>query len=40
MKVLSKLRVFEAKLTPYAQTERNVLSMMNCPFIVKLNYAF
>ena len=40
MKVLQKSKVLENNLTKYALTERNVLSVTNHPFIVKLNYAF
>lgn len=40
MKVLRKDRILNQNLTRYAKTERNVLSIMNHPFIVKLNYAF
>ena len=51
MKVLHKSRIMrfffiyllfktEHNLIKYALTERNVLSITNHPFIVKLNYAF
>jgi hypothetical protein len=40
MKVLSKDKVTGQNLVKYAMTERNVLSITNHPFIVKLNYAF
>ena len=40
MKVLCKDKIFEHKLSRYALTERNVLSVVNHPFIVKLNYSF
>jgi serine/threonine protein kinase len=40
MKVLSKSKIMGHNLTRYAMTERNVLSIANHPFIVKLNYAF
>ena len=40
MKVLKKDKVFQQNLTRYAKTERNVLSYMDHPFIVKLFYAF
>ncbi|CAK90218.1 unnamed protein product (macronuclear) [Paramecium tetraurelia] len=40
MKVLDKIMVLKQNLFPYAQTERNVLSMTSHPFIVKLRYAF
>ena len=40
MKVLSKEKIFNQNLLKYALTERNVLSLSEHPFIVKLNYAF
>lgn len=40
MKVLSKQKVFSDNLKRYAITERNVLSAIDHPFIVKLRYAF
>ena len=40
MKVLKKDRMISQNLMKYAQTEKDVLSIMNHPFIVKLNYAF
>ena len=40
MKVLSKDRVMGHNLLKYAMAERNVLSLTNHPFIVKLNFAF
>ena len=40
MKVLWKDKIFEHKLARYALTERNVLSGVSHPFIVKLNFAF
>jgi hypothetical protein len=40
MKVLKKEKILGQNLTRYAKTERNVLSLMNHPFIVRLNYAF
>lgn len=40
MKVLSKDKIMAQNLVRYAMTERNVLSVTNHPFIVKLNYAF
>ena len=40
MKVLSKDRVMGHNLLKYAMAERNVLSLSNHPFIVKLNFAF
>ena len=40
MKVLTKNKVIENNLTRYAMTERNVLTIADHPFVVKLNYAF
>ena len=40
MKVLNKDKIIENRLTRYAKTERNVLSNINHPFIVGLNFAF
>lgn len=40
MKVLSKQKIFGDNLKRYAITERNVLSAIDHPFIVKLRYAF
>jgi serine/threonine protein kinase len=40
MKVLNKDKIMAQNLVKYAMTERNVLSITNHPFIVKLNYAF
>lgn len=40
MKVLTKEKIMGHNLTRYAMTERNVMSVVNHPFIVKLNYAF
>ena len=40
MKVLRKERIMGQNLLKYAIAERNVLSLSNHPFIVKLNYAF
>jgi protein-serine/threonine kinase len=40
MKVLSKDKIMGQNLVKYAMTERNVLSVTNHPFIVKLNYSF
>ena len=40
MKVLRKERIMGQNLLKYAITERNVLSLSNHPFIVKLNFAF
>ena len=40
MKVLDKCRIAKQNIFRYVLTERNVLSVMHNPFIVKLNYAF
>lgn len=40
MKVLSKDKVMTKNLKRYALTERNVMSVINHPFMVKLNFAF
>lgn len=40
MKVLSKDKVMTKNLKRYALTERNVMSVINHPFMVKLFYAF
>ena len=40
MKVLRKERIMGQNLLRYAIAERNVLSLSNHPFIVKLNFAF
>ena len=40
MKVLDKCRIAKQNIFKYVLTERNVLSVMHNPFIVKLNYAF
>jgi hypothetical protein len=40
MKVLDKNKIMKHNLIKYALTERNVLSICNHPFIVRLNYAF
>ena len=40
MKVLHKSKILKHNLIEYALTERNVLTLTNHPFIVKLNYAF
>ena len=40
MKVLDKRKISEQNIFKYAMVERNVLSIINFPFIVKLNYAF
>ena len=40
MKIQSKHKIISNNLVKYAQTERNVLSYIEHPFIVNLNYAF
>lgn len=40
MKVIAKSRIASHNLFKYAMVERNVLSLTNHPFIVKLSYAF
>jgi protein-serine/threonine kinase len=40
MKVLPKNKFVGHNLIRYALTERNILSLLNHPFIVKLKYAF
>lgn len=40
MKILSKQKILSNNLVKYAQAERNVLSYIQHPFIVNLNYAF
>ncbi len=40
MKVLSKDKVMTKNLKRYALTERNVMSVINHPFMVRLYYAF
>ena len=40
MKVLDKSKIMAHNLVKYAQTERNVLSYVEHPFIVPLKYAF
>lgn len=40
IKILNKEKVFAKNLTRYAQTEKNVLSFMKHPYIVKLHAAF
>lgn len=40
MKVLQKRQVFAKNLVRYVMTERNVLSYVRHPFIVRLHYAF
>eukprot|EP00347_Sterkiella_histriomuscorum_P015416 403357105 len=40
MKVLSKSKIKQQNLIKYALTERNVMSVMHHPFIVRLRYAF
>jgi serine/threonine protein kinase len=40
MKVLAKSKIRSQNLIKYALTERNVMSVMKHPFIVRLRYAF
>ncbi len=40
LKVLNKDKVFTKKLQRYALTERNVMSVINHPFMAKLHFAF
>lgn len=40
MKVLNKDRILAQNLLKYVKAERNILSIMNHPFIIKLYYAF
>ena len=40
MKVLDKCRIAKQNIFKYVLSERNILSVMHNPFIVKLNYAF
>ncbi|OMJ77263.1 hypothetical protein SteCoe_23172 [Stentor coeruleus] len=40
MKILKKEKIFAQNLIRYVMTERNVLSYINHPFIVRLRYAF
>jgi len=40
MKVLQKSKVIAHNLKRYAITERNILSSIDNPFIVKAKYAF
>lgn len=40
MKVLDKTRIAKQNIFKYVFAERNVLTIVNCPFIVRLNYAF
>lgn len=40
MKVLRKEKIIEQNLVKYAMVERNILSTIRHPFIIKLNYAF
>ena len=40
MKVLQKDKILNQNLVRYAKAERDVLSIVNHPFMVKLNYAF
>lgn len=40
LKVLNKRKLFAKKQLKYAVGETTILKKMNCPFIVKLYYAF
>ena len=40
IKVLDKYKIESLNILKYAKTEKNVLKLMNHPFIVKLNFAF
>jgi len=40
LKAIRKERVFGTSLYRYIQTEKDILSLINHPFIVKLRYAF
>ena len=40
MKVQNKDKIISNNLVKYAQTERDILSFIEHPFIVSLNYAF
>jgi len=40
MKVLKKEKILKTRLQRYAKTEKEVLTVMNHPFITKLFYAF
>lgn len=40
LKAIRKERVFGTNLYRYIQTEKDILSLINHPFIVKLRYAF
>ena len=40
MKVLSKKQIKDQRLEKYTIAERNIMSSMHHPFIVKLFYAF
>ena len=40
MKVIEKKKVFENNLTKYIFAERNILTLMDNPFIVKIFGAF
>ena len=40
MKVFNKDKILATNFKRYALTERNVMSVINHPFMVKLNYAF
>ena len=40
LKVLNKKKLFAKKQLKYAVGEANILKRLNCPFIVKLHFAF
>jgi hypothetical protein len=40
MKVLDKKRVEDEKLERYVNSEKNILTKLNHPFLIGLNYAF
>lgn len=40
MKAIDKDTIIKKNMIKYVQTEKKILSYMNHPFIVKLNYAF
>jgi len=40
MKILKKEQIVGKNIVRYVKTEKNVLSIMNHPFIVSLYYAF
>ena len=40
MKLIEKERIYQEKLEVYVKTERNVMSTVKSPFIIRLHYAF